>query len=264
MGVPQLQTYVETKCPNAFYNIDIIDLAKDKPKPSIVVDGSCLSHKLSEDQDLICGGQGMVNRYRWEEFIDTLTTAGIRLIFVFAGGLNEDQEGRLNNMAKHHCQRVCLFVTPIFDALKVGKKPKLKFGSKALPAYSTESLIKDIITGSAIPHEVIRSYPGEDADQLMAKLAVERPNVIAIMTQDSDFLIYQCPSRVKFISINHLNLKTCITKCYDQEKLAEHLGLRVGLLPLLATLKGNEVISGVDLESFHKSVKTNLKLNTVI
>ena len=193
-----------------------------------------------------------LNRYRWVEFIDAFTSAGIKLIFVFAGGLNEDQEGKLNNMTKHHHQRVQEFFTPVFEALKVGEKPELKTRTKALPPYSTESLVKEVIAGSTFPHEVIHSNPGKDADQLMAKLATERPNVIAILTQDSDFLIYQCPSEVRFISVKHLDLKTFKTKCYDREKLAQHFGLKVDHLPLLAILKGNGVISGMELESYHR------------
>ena len=86
----------------------------------------------------------------------------------------------------------------------------------------------------------------------MAKLATERPNVIAILTQDSDFLIYQCPSKVRFISVKHLDLKTFKTKCYDREKLAQHFGLKVNQIPLLAILKGNGLISGMELESYHR------------
>ena len=62
MGVPHLQFYVQTKCPDASYDMDIFNFAKDKPDAAVIVDASTLSYKLSEDLDLICGGQGMVNR----------------------------------------------------------------------------------------------------------------------------------------------------------------------------------------------------------
>ena len=94
------------------------------------------------------------------------------------------------------------------------------------------------------------------------------------MTQDSDFLIYQYPEHVKYLSVKDFNFealfrdhKTLETVAYSRQALANHLDsvaqragstdlckFEVGHLPLFATLKGNDVIHYDDLAKFHRDL----------
>ena len=106
---------------------------------------------------------------------------------------------------------------------------------------------------------------------MIAELADE--NTIGILTKDTDFLIYQYPKDVKFLSIKDFNFaalykdqKTLETVSYSREALAKHLDcvarrsnplmprFEVGHLPLLASLTGNDVIFKGDLLNFHRSL----------
>jgi hypothetical protein len=107
--------------------------------------------------------------------------------------------------------------------------------------------------------------------QLIAELADEE--TIAILTEDTDFLIYQYPEHVKYLSVKKFDFdslfddkQTLQTICYDRGVLAEYLnaaavnfGSRkfkrrfdIGHLPLFATLKGNDLVDSQTLTGFHQ------------
>jgi hypothetical protein len=100
---------------------------------------------------------------------------------------------------------------------------------------------------------VLTSTHNQDGDKACAGI-IEKYNAFGILTDDSDFLIHQFSSDVFVFSIKDLNLKTLDTKVYDKQKLANYLGLSLTQLPLFATLKGNDIVSIIDLTKFHKSL----------
>jgi hypothetical protein len=63
------------------------------------------------------------------------------------------------------------------------------------------------------------------------------------------------PVRQKIILIFTLKLKFHHRYCHNhRQKLAEHLGLKMEQLPLLATLKGNDFLNYKDLIHFHRNL----------
>ena len=105
-------------------------------------------------------------------------------------------------------------------------------------------------------------------------------NTIAILSQDSDFLIYQYPPHVKYLSADKFSFEalfkdknTLKTKSYSRQELARHLDsevkktkpdpqdFKVGHLPLFASLKGNDVIHSQDLRSIHERIMGNFYCN---
>ena len=99
------------------------------------------------------------------------------------------------------------------------------------------------------------------------------------MTQDTDFLIYQYPEHIEYLSLKDFNFaalfkdhKTLETLAYSRQALADHLDsiaqragstnlckFEVGHLPLFASLKGNDVIHYDDLAKFHKELTKSSK-----
>jgi hypothetical protein len=111
---------------------------------------------------------------------------------------------------------------------------------------------------------------------MIAELADD--NTIGILTQDSDFLIYQYPKHVHYLSVKKFNFTALFKDCqtletfaYDRSKLAEHLNnaakriggiqeqvFEVGHLPIFATLSGNDLIhyGSEELGEFHAKIKS--------
>ena len=97
------------------------------------------------------------------------------------------------------------------------------------------------------------SSPAQDADKACAGI-IEKYKAFGILTNDTDFLIHQFSPEAFVFSIKHLDLETLNTKAYDRQKLANYLKLRITQLPLLATLKGNDIVPFKDLTRFHRSL----------
>lgn len=98
---------------------------------------------------------------------------------------------------------------------------------------------------------VIVSYTKE-CDTEMAQYACRNSRVLAILADDSDFLIY--PGEWRYFSIRDLDQNTLNTMEYSRSALKNYLGLNGEELVLLATLNGNDVINFDDTFRFHKSL----------
>ena len=110
---------------------------------------------------------------------------------------------------------------------------------------------------------VFTSSPNQDADKACAAMA-EKYNAFGILSQDTDFLIHQYSEKILFFSIKHLNVKTLDTIVYDRQKLASHLGLEMHQFPLLATLKGNDIVFFEDLKGFHQRLTGKIQKIEII
>ena len=109
---------------------------------------------------------------------------------------------------------------------------------------------KHIISHMFIPWRRCRS----------AKLALECPNVIA---QDSDLLIYQWPSRVKFLSINYFDLKTFKTFPKNLPNILASSSITFPSWP--PEWQWSHLLGGAGkFSQVSVSVNTNLKCITVI
>ena len=97
------------------------------------------------------------------------------------------------------------------------------------------------------------SSPDQDGDKACVGF-IQKYNAFGILTNDTDFLIHQFSPEVSVLSIKHLNMETLDTKAYDRQKLVNYLGLSLNHLPLLATLKGNDIICFRKLTQFHRSL----------
>ena len=85
-------------------------------------------------------------------------------------------------------------------------------------------------------------------------------NGFGILSQDSDFLIFQFKREVLYLSMKHFDFDGLFasgilrTKVYDQERLRRELGIRKQDLPILAAMKGNDVVDRKDLVDFQRRV----------
>ena len=71
--------------------------------------------------------------------------------------------------------------------------------------------------------------------------------------------MYQYPNYIHYLSAEHFHWKKLFngskdlcTKEYDRAALCHYLSLSIRQLPLLATLKGNDIVSIEHLERFHR------------
>ena len=98
-----------------------------------------------------------------------------------------------------------------------------------------------------------RSFPDENIYQTCGAIA-KKYNAFGILSDDTSFLCMQnMPDNLQIYSTDSLNLETLQTMKYDSRALARYFGIQVKDLPLLATLKGNDIIHRKSLKNFHQT-----------
>lgn len=249
MGVRGLQSFIETYCSEACKDVSIKQLADDHrshtgSNPVIVVDGMSLLNRLYNSSSLewIYGGQWLQFFVELERFIACFKSIGVELIFFFDGTIcaSKREEWIRRRLQKSN------EVATIFSTLKVNnKEPDKKYFQ--LPTSM------GLLARFAVKELGCNVYQTDrEADDVIAEYAMEHNEVFAILSQDSDFIIYNTKT---YLSLSHLNLETLQTIHYDRKFFAEqYLNLYVEQLPLFACLAGNDIISCDKLREFHLRV----------
>lgn len=88
-----------------------------------------------------------------------------------------------------------------------------------------------------------------ECDTEIARYASLNPSVIAVMADDSDYLIY--PGQWRYFSIRQLNLETLMTKEFSRSALRRYLDLTDREMIILSTIAGNDVIDYREIRYLH-------------
>lgn len=89
-------------------------------------------------------------------------------------------------------------------------------------------------------HGTLTSTFTVECDTEMAEYASKTPAVLAIMADDSDFLIYS--GNWRYFSLRHLDCDSLMTKEYSRIELRNYLKLSDTQMVVLSTLGGNDVM----------------------
>ena len=90
----------------------------------------------------------------------------------------------------------------------------------------------------------------KECDTELARFANNDPSVLAIVANDTDFLIFS--GTWKYFSLVDIDLEHLTTIEYSRSALREHLGLNDKQLFILSTLGGNDIIKRDEVYQFHK------------
>ncbi|GBM32630.1 Constitutive coactivator of peroxisome proliferator-activated receptor gamma [Araneus ventricosus] len=256
MGVRGLQTFIENDCPEACKYVSIQQLADEHRsrfncQPVIVVDGMSLLNRLYTNTSLewIYGGQWLQFFNELERFISRFKSIGVKLIFFFDGTVcaskrDEWVRRRLNKAET---------VASIFSIIKRYKSEpdkklfQLPTSMGLLARFAVKELGADVY------------QTDREADDVIAEYALKQREVVAILSQDSDFIIYNTKT---YLSLSHLDINTLYTIHYDRNCFAEkYLNLFVKQLPLFACLAGNDFVPSEKLRSFHHRISNTKRIH---
>jgi len=90
----------------------------------------------------------------------------------------------------------------------------------------------------------------KECDTELARYASNNDNVLAILADDSDFLIF--PGKWRYFSINNLDLTNLNTKEFNRKALREFLDLNDKQLIILSSIGGNDIVRYEQVRMFHK------------
>ncbi|XP_063773767.1 constitutive coactivator of peroxisome proliferator-activated receptor gamma isoform X2 [Pseudophryne corroboree] len=244
MGIKGLQGFVQNQCLNVCSTVNLRTLAKRHMSsypdcaPTVVVDAMCCLRTWYTPNGWVHGGQ-------WKEYLDSLhnfitafKNAGIRLVFVFDGVIEEKKRAewvkrRLQNNKE---------VSKIFSFVKSHRQQPgrnmffIPSGISTFTRFALMSLGQEIICSQV------------EGDYEVAAYALKH-NCLGILGEDSDYLIF---NTAPYFSINKLCLDNLVTLMYSRESFCGELGLGLSDLPLLACLLGNDIVPEKIMESFHR------------
>lgn len=253
MGIRGLQSFLERVVPGGCSELSIEEKADAHraqcppgTRPTIVVDGlSLISWIFKQTDDYIFGGPWRNLCTVVERFVHRFDAADIDLVFIFDGcvsGVKTDE------WVKRRWLRI-EEIDQLFQKLHSRSWTPESDGDYKCPSgtgYSFSFAVKFLT-----PCKVLRSV--EDCDLEVARYAENHAECFAILTQDSDFAVFDL--HVLYLSVAHLDLERMTTCAYHGQSLAKHLGLDRKALPLFACLAGNDSISREQhLASFHESL----------
>ncbi|XP_054714905.1 constitutive coactivator of peroxisome proliferator-activated receptor gamma-like [Uloborus diversus] len=258
MGVKGLQYFIEHECPDACKKVNIEELAhihrrENNCDPVLVIDGSALIYPLySTTLEWIYGGQWTQFVHKLKCFIERFRAIGVKIVFFFDGTVcgTKRKEWVKRRISKYRQ------ISSIFNAIKRHNfvPDKKQFQLPTSMGTITRFALKEM---GAEVYQTDR-----EADEVIANYAASNRNVFGILSQDSDFIIFNTKP---YLSVTHLNIDTLETVLYDRNHLAFHyLKINVYQLPLFACLIGNDIVPAERLYHFHQKLSRRQGIRTTI
>jgi hypothetical protein len=102
-----------------------------------------------------------------------------------------------------------------------------------------------------------------ECDAELAQYACNNPSVIAVLADDTDFLIF--PGKWKYFSVLNMNVETLTTMEYSRTALRNHLNLNDKQLLVLSTIAGNDIVwnrKGLYAQSHNENTRSLSICNT--
>lgn len=115
----------------------------------------------------------------------------------------------------------------------------------------------NVIASIAIKCGTLKYAVHHECDQEIAQFAAQQWRVLAVFSDDSDFLIFG--GRWRYFSMKHLNPHTLQTKEYNRQALRTQLNLTDYQLSIWATCLGNDVIHYSNAKHFYRKFKNKFE-----
>ncbi|XP_075247362.1 constitutive coactivator of peroxisome proliferator-activated receptor gamma-like [Convolutriloba macropyga] len=248
MGVKGLQSYMENNCGGKVcYRVNINQVIKEFREETtstevlILVDANSSLRHLLEGLDWMCGGQYNEYSERIHRFVNSIRDAGAEPIFFYDGPcLTQKRDEWIKRRVENYHR-----VQHLMNRIRTGECVA-EVSAFILPTGI--SMFQRFILTEECKCKVI--VTSEECDEEIALYAKQNPSkVVAIMAQDSDFVIYNAAKY--YLSAQHLDLNDLSTRVYSSCELAKVNKLDPRWLPVVATLLGNDYLSQDSLRKFH-------------
>ncbi|XP_053690965.1 uncharacterized protein LOC128739496 [Sabethes cyaneus] len=245
MGVRHLQTFIRTEVPKGYYRVNIKEeVRKQTGTPLIVVDLKSLCGLISEKDlpGLLCGGRYEVVFRQLDHFFHELTELGVELVFFNDGSIQQVKFAtwKERQMRKYNTS---IDIINAVDTNVYNLNSLVARYHNEIPRNTRYSLQE-----AAQKHGTYKLSIESECDQDLATYATLH-KALAIITDDTDFLIFDGPWRI-WVSSTFDMVNLTIFE-YSRTNLLQYLKLSAHQLPLLATLSGNDIINYDEVRPFH-------------
>lgn len=242
---------------NLIYTVDVqreIDVWKKKnpgENAIICIDFLTLDQMVKVQAEWVCGGRHQQFLNVFEQFFKRMDELGVKLVFF--SDCNP-QYSQLDKWVKRRNESF-LGYKRVYDYIESGDTLKNIVKSMVGIFGDNQKTLSSSHYGLAKLAEKYGEFHysvNVENDLALAQYATEN-NALAILTNDTDFLIFDGPW--KLWSAYDFNISTMKTHEYDRKGFLRLSSLTYKQLPLFATLTGNDVMSKFydkELANFHR------------
>jgi len=244
MGVKGLHSFVERKLSGTEYRVNLADLPRLTGSDIVVVDGMALIRRLYPFAlDWVGGGQFQELYVSVGNFVRAWRGAGLRLVVFFDGGVDEAKLSEWLTRRKRDlsmCEKVAAGVAR-------GEAPRTSSSCWVPPLY-----ISKWVGAAFRAHGCQVIYTAGEADPEIAAHCV-RQRCAAVLGKDSDFFVLPVPLYLVIDSLRERDPTPSVT-AFPRAAVLAVFGLSEPLLPLAASLAGNDFVETASLGCFHSGL----------
>ncbi|KAJ6643625.1 Constitutive coactivator of peroxisome proliferator-activated receptor gamma [Pseudolycoriella hygida] len=255
MGIRFLQTFLCNEVPDGYFKVDIgreiHKWKKENSGPAVIVFDvmGMLNIPIQSNSDMVLGGRHHIVLSKYDNFFLKLKLEyGAELVFFCDGRVQKNK----NDVWIQRQDEKYAKTLKIFDEIEESKG-SLKFVDSMrdddFPGLTTT--IHGLVNVCR-RHGEFKLSMNVECDTELSRFATMN-NAVAIVADDTDFLIYE--GNWKYWSARKLNLLHLTTMEYCRPALRMALGLSQKQLPMFATLAGNDIIRHDFVQPFHRQLR---------
>ncbi|CAO1410086.1 unnamed protein product [Diamesa hyperborea] len=263
MGIRHLETFMKVNVTNGFVPVSLETEIKlfqstNNIKPILLIDLMSLNSIFNRNKiEILCGGRRNMYEIMLDQLFSKLKEAGAELVFFGDGAV---PTVKYDTYCERQNSKYVDSIT-LHDLINDGcplREIVHKDESRRIDLISQMGF-QETLERTARKHGTLTTTFNVECDTEMAEYASRTPAVLAIMADDTDFLIYA--GKWRYFSVRNLDLDTLMTKEYSRLELRKFLGLTNKQLIVLSTLGGNDVMKYDDVKQFHRRLISNHNTN---
>lgn len=190
---------------------------------------------------MLCGGRHQFYGEKFEDLLRRLSIVANLVFFEDGPLMAEKRDTWISRQGERYLKTI-----KVMDQIDNGV-PLAHLSYRKLPRLST--FIEMMERAARKFGRLILSVSAE-CDTELARYAKDDPTVLAVLAEDSDFLIFA--GKWQYWSVERFNAETLTTCEYSREALRTFLDVTDQQLPIIATLAGNDVLLYEKLYPFHR------------
>lgn len=191
--------------------------------------------------DMLCGGRHQFYCEKFEDLLGKLSKVANLIFFEDGPLMAEKRDTFISRQDERYLRMI-----KVMDKIDNGV-PLARLSSRNLPRLST--FIEMMERAARKFGRLILAISAE-CDTELARYANDDPSVLAVLAEDSDFLIFA--GKWQYWSVERFNTDTLETCEYSREALRTFLDVTDQQLTIVATLAGNDVLLHQKLYPFHR------------
>lgn len=211
-----------------------------------------LNAMIKDIESMLCGGRYGTYRDQLENWFSKMCEHAT-LVFFEDGPLVAQKTSTWivrHSQKYRNCIEIMDMISDEVPLKEIADIERNSDGFKEIQRDTTVIALIEEIAGKY--GEVIETFTRE-CDSEIARYAYNNPKVLAVIGDDTDFLIFA--GHWRYFSLKNLNVDTLETMEYSREALRYHLGLNDQQLVILSTLNGNDIIKYDKVsENYHKNL----------